>query len=92
MIKIKTQSKPIEKLTKGDVVFADGHKLIVSKHFVFMEYKDTKEMIIELQNEEKTKTYQFRYFSDQLETSIEFYYLMKNFQYVKVETIKEVYW
>ncbi|MEM4181661.1 MAG: hypothetical protein QXX68_00710 [Candidatus Pacearchaeota archaeon] len=92
MLSIKKMSKPIEKISKGDFVFVDGHKLIVLDHFVFMEYKDTKEMIIELENEEKTKKYQLRYFNDQLETSIEFYYLMKNFQYVKVDSVEEVWW
>jgi len=92
MITIKKQSKPIKNLKKGDKVFVDGHELIVVKHFLFMEYKDTNEMILELENKEKTKKYQLRYFEGQLETSLEFYYLMKNFQYVKVDNVKEVYW
>lgn len=92
MITIKSQSKPIKDLKKGDKVFVDGHELIVEDHFIFMEHKDTTEMIIQLKNPQKEKTYQLRYFDDQVETSLEFFYLLKNFQYVKVEEVKEVWW
>ncbi|MEM4719499.1 MAG: hypothetical protein QXG18_01380 [Candidatus Pacearchaeota archaeon] len=92
MIEIKKQSKPISQLKKGDFVFVDGHKLIVLDHFLFMQHKRNKEIIIELENLEKTKKYQLRYFDDQVEASLEFYYLMKNFQYIKIEEIKEVFW
>ncbi|MEM4330938.1 MAG: hypothetical protein QW273_02935 [Candidatus Pacearchaeota archaeon] len=92
MILITKQSKPVSQIKKGDIVYVDGHKLRVVDHFIFMKHKDTNEMIIQLENEEGTKTYQLRYFDDQLETSLEFFYLQKGFQYFKVENIKEVSW
>jgi hypothetical protein len=92
MIKIKKQSKPIEKLKKGDKVVVDGHSLEIDDHYVFMKHKDTTEMILELFNPKTEKEYQLRYFDDQVESSLEFYYLQNEFQYVKAESVKEVWW
>jgi hypothetical protein len=92
MIKIKKQSKPIEELKKGDKVVVDGHSLEIDDHYVFMKHKDTTEMIIELFNPKTEKEYQLRYFHDQVESSLEFYYLQNEFQYVKAESVKEVWW
>lgn len=92
MIKIKKQSKDISKLKKGDKVVVDGHSLQVDDQYVFVEHEGTTEMIIELFNPKTDKEYQIRYFNDQVETSLEFYYLQKDFQYSKVEDIKEIEW
>lgn len=85
------QSKPIADLEKGDKVLVDGHSLEVDSHYIFLEHKDTIEMIIELFNPKTDKEYQIRYFNDQIESSIEFYYLQGEFQYIKAE-IKEISW
>jgi hypothetical protein len=92
MIKIKKQSKPIANLKKGDKVVVDGHSLEVDEHYTFMEHRDTTEMIIELFNPKTEKEYQLRYFNDQVESSLEFYYLQGEFQYSKAETVKEIEW
>jgi NhaP-type Na+/H+ and K+/H+ antiporter len=92
MIKIKKQSKPIAKLKKGDKIKVDGHTLEVDDHYVFIKHKDTTEMILELFNPKTEKEYQLRYFDDQVESSLEFYYLQNEFQYVKAESIKEIEW
>jgi hypothetical protein len=92
MIRLKKQSKPISEIKKGDKMTVDGHILEVDEHYVFIEHKDTNEMIIELFNTKTNKEYQLRYFDDQVETSLEFYYLQGEFQYVRVDEIKEVEW
>ena len=92
MLKVKKQSKPIDKLKKGDKVVVDKHSLTVDAHYVFMEHKDTTEMILELFNPKTEKEYQLRYFNDQVESSLEFYYLQNEFQYVKAESVKEIEW
>lgn len=92
MLKVKKQSKPIAKLKKGDRVVVDGHVLEVDDHYVFMKHKSTTEMILELFNPKTDKEYQLRYFDDQVESSMEFYYLQNEFQYVKAESVKEVEW
>ena len=91
MIKIKRQSKPISQLKKGDKILIDGKGLIVDAHYLFMDHKTTKEMIIELFNPKTDKDYQIRYFDDQIETSLEFYYLQNEFEYKRAET-KEISW
>jgi helix-turn-helix protein len=92
MIKIKKQTKPISQLKKGDKVIVDGHVLQVDTHYVFVKHKDTTEMIIELFNPKTDKEYQLRYFDDQVETSLEFYYLQGEFQYVRAESVKGIEW
>jgi hypothetical protein len=91
MVKILKQSKPISQLKKGDTVKVDGHELEVDDHYLFLDHKTTKEMIIELFNPKTDKDYQLRYFDDQVETSLEFYFLQNDFEYKKFE-IKEVEW
>lgn len=91
MVKILKQSKPISQLKKGDKVKVDGHELEVDDHYLFLDHKTTKEMIIELFNPKTDKDYQLRYFDDQVETSLEFYFLQNDFEYKKFE-IKEVEW
>ena len=83
-------SKPISALKKGDTVIVDGKKLEVDAHYVFEEYKTTKEMLIELFDSKTDKDYQIRYFSDQVEDTIKFYEL-KDIVYEEVE-IESVEW
>ena len=78
MTEIKA-SKPIAQLKNGDKVKVDGKELEVDAHYVFEDYKTTKEMLIEL-FDSKSKSddegnYQLRYFSDQVEETIKFYEL-----------------
>jgi len=91
MIPILKQSKPISKLKEGDEMFIQGKKMLVDKHFLFMDHKTTKEMIIEVYNPESEREYQVRYFDDQVETSIEIYELLNDFQYIKREP-KDISW
>lgn len=92
MITIKRQSKPIGNLKKGDRISVDGHALEVDDHYVFIKHKDTTEMILELFNPKTDKEYQLRYFDDQVESSMEFYYLQGEFQYIKADNVKEIEW
>jgi len=85
MIPIEKQSKPLTEIKKDDTIFIRGKKMIVESHFLFMDHKTTKEMIIECFNPENEREYQIRYFNDQIETSIEVYELLNDFQYVKRE-------
>jgi len=85
MIPIEKQSKPLTEIKKDDTIFIQGKKMIVESHFLFMDHKTTKEMIIECFNPENEREYQIRYFNDQIETSIEVYELLNDFQYVKRE-------
>lgn len=84
-------SKPIAELKKGDKVKVDGHVLEIDDHYVFIKHKDTTEMIIELFNPKTDKEYQIRYFDDQVETSVEFYYLQGEIQYTKAD-VKTIEW
>lgn len=91
MIKIKKQSKLIADIKKGDYIFVDGHKLEVDAHYLFMDHGNTKEMIIELFNPKTEKDYQLRYFDDQIETSLDFYYLQGEFEYKRAE-VESIEW
>ncbi len=91
MITIKKQSKPISKLKRGDNVTVDGHVLEIDDHYIFIKHKNTTEMIIELFNPKTEKEYQIRYFDDQIESSMEFYYLQNDFQYTKAD-VKLIEW
>ncbi len=90
MVNIK-KSKPIAQIKKGDKITVDGHVLEVDDHYLFLDHKTTKEMIIELFNPKTDKDYQIRYFDDQVDTSLEFYFLQNDFEYKRVE-IKSVEW
>ena len=90
MVKVKA-SKPIDKIKKGDKVKIDGKlNLEVDAHYVFEDYKTTKEMIIELFDSKTDKDYQIRYFSDQVEETLKFYEL-KEIVYEEAE-IESVEW
>ena len=80
-------SKPVTQLKKGDKVKVDGVELEVDAHYVLIEHGETKEMTIELFNPKTDKDYQLRYFSGQLETSMEFYELQE-ILYVRRPCIK----
>ncbi|MFH0711902.1 MAG: hypothetical protein V1889_02220 [archaeon] len=90
VLKIEGQSKAIGKLKEGDKVWINGKAMVVDKHYLFMKHRDTNEMIIEVYNPENEREYQIRYFDDQVETSLEVYELVGDFQYIRREprTIK----
>lgn len=88
---IEKQSKPITELKKDDKVWINGAEMIVDTHYLFMDHKTTKEMIIEIYNPVKERDYQIRYFDDQVETSLEVYELVGDFQYVRREP-KTIRW
>ena len=91
MVEIEKHSKPLVDLKEGDSFFINGKELKVDKQYVFIEHKDTKEMIIEIYNPENEREYQVRYFDDQIDSSIEIYELLEDFEYVKREP-KTVAW
>lgn len=75
-------SKSIAQLKKGDKVEVNGKVLEVDAHYIFEDYKTTKEMLIELfdpnsKDGDDEGDYQLRYFSDQVEETIKFYELKK---------------
>ncbi len=82
-IKILKQTKPISKIKEDDTIFINGKKMIVDSHFLFIDHKTTKEMIIEFYNPENSREYQLRYFDDQVNSSLEVYELQGDFQYIK---------
>ena len=91
MMEIKKQSKPISQLKKGDKFYIQDTEMIVDAHYLFQDHKTTKEMIIEVYNPKNSREYQIRYFDDQVETSMEIYELIGDFQYIKREA-KYVSW
>ena len=90
-LKIEKQSKPLGEIKEGDSVYINGKEMKVDKHYLFQAHRDTNEMIIEIYNPENEREYQVRYFDDQIETSIEVYELVGDFQYVKREP-KTISW
>lgn len=88
MVKIKG-SKPISEIKKEDKVKIDGKMYEVDSHYVLMNHGNTKEMAIEL-FDENDKDYQLRYFSDQVENSIRFFEL-KEIVYNPIE-FKKIEW
>ena len=90
MVVIKA-SKSIGTLKKGDFVIVDGKKLEIDAHYVFEDYKTTKEMLIELFDSKTDKDYQIRYFSDQVEETLKFYEL-KEIVYEENENVQKIEW
>jgi len=90
-LKIEKQSKPIGELDEGDSFFVNGKEMKVGKQFLFQDHGQMKEMIIEIYNLENEREYQVRYFDDQVDTSIEIYELVEDFEYVRREP-KTVAW
>lgn len=88
------KSKPLEKITKGEIVTVDGKKLEVDSHYVLIDHGRTKEMCVELfdpKAPEGEGDYQLRYFNDQIEETLEFYELIKSVMYEKRE-VKKIEW
>ena len=90
-LKIDKQSKALGKLKEGDSFFINGKEMKVDKQFLFVDHGNMKEMIIEIFNPENEREYQVRYFDDQIESSIEIYELIGDFEYVRREP-KSVGW
>lgn len=67
-------SKPIAKVKKGDKIKIDGNECEVDAHYVLIDHGTTQEMAIEV-FDKSDKDYQIRYFSDQVESTIEVYEL-----------------
>jgi len=88
-MKIK-QSKPIAEIKKGDKIKIDKKDYEVDAHYVMIEHPHTKEMIIELFDPKTDKDFQLRYFSDQIDTSLEFYEL-KEIIYCRKE-VESIEW
>jgi hypothetical protein len=90
-LKIEKQSKDLTKLGEGDSFFINGKEMKVDKQYLFIDHGQMKEMIIEIYNPENEREYQVRYFDDQINTSIEIYELLEDFEYIKREP-KSVAW
>ena len=83
-------SKPISEIKKGDKIIIDGIEYEVDAHEILIDHGSTKEMAIECFNPETDKDYQLRYFSDQVERTMEFYELQE-ILYVK-KIARKVEW
>ncbi len=91
MLKIEKQSKALPEVCEGDSFFINGSEMKVDKQYLFLNHGNTKEMIIEVFNPKNEREYQIRYFDDQIESSIEIYELVGDFQYLRREA-KSVAW
>ena len=91
VLKIEKQSKPLMKLTEGDKFFINGKEMRVDKQYLFQDHGAMKEWIIEIFNEANEREYQVRYFDDQVDSSIEIFELVEDFEYVRREP-KKVSW
>lgn len=89
--KITKQSKPIAKLKEGDKLWINEKEMKVDKQYLLQDHGDMKEMIVEVFNPENEREYQIRYFDDQVESSLEVYELLEEFQYVRREP-KNISW
>jgi len=89
-IQIKA-SMPISKIKKGDRIKVDSLILDVDAHYVLIDHGSTKEMAIEAFDPKTDKDYQIRYFSDQIERTLDVYELQGEIIYVKRPT-KKVEW
>lgn len=88
-MKVKS-SKPITEIKKGDKIKVDSLNLEVDAHVVMIDHGSTKEMAIDCFNPKTDKDYQIRYFSDQVETSLEVYEL-KEIMYNRIE-VEKIEW
>tara|TARA_B100001971_G_C17808305_1_gene342752 strand:+ start:160 stop:441 length:282 start_codon:yes stop_codon:yes gene_type:complete len=93
MVKIK-KSKPIIELKKGDKIKVNGRALEVDANIVLIEHdKDTKEMALEIFDAKKDEDFQLRYFTNNVDSSFEFYELKGDFIYSRVrDELKSVEW
>ncbi len=85
MVEIEKQSKPLSEVKEGDSFFINGGEMKVDKQFLFQDHGKMKEWIIEIFNPKNEREYQVRYFDDQVESSIEVYELVEDFEYVRRE-------
>jgi len=85
VMKVEKPSKDISKLGEGDKFFINGKAMTVDKQFLFQDHGKMKEMIVEIFNPENEREYQVRYFDDQVDSSIEIYELIGEFEYVRRE-------
>ncbi|MDP1695816.1 MAG: hypothetical protein Q8L29_02815 [archaeon] len=74
---IVKDSKPIQKVKKGDKIKIDGKDYEVDAHYILIDHGTTKEMAIELFDSKTDKDYQLRYFDDQANNTLEFYELQE---------------
>lgn len=84
-----TASKPVAQLQKGSKVVIDGQEYTVDAHYVLIDHGSTQEMAIELYDA-KDGDFQLRYFSDQIETTLELYQLAE-IMYLK-RAMKTISW
>jgi len=70
-------SRPITALKKGDKVKVDGIEYEIDAHYILIDHGATKEMVLEIFNAKTDKDYQLRYFSDQVESTLDFYELQE---------------
>ncbi len=90
-LKIEKRSKAIGKLKDGDKLWINGKEMRVDKQYLLQDHGNMKEMIVEVFNVENEREYQVRYFDDQVESSLEVYELVEDFQYVRREP-KTIAW
>ncbi len=90
MVKLKA-SKPVAELKQGDKIKVDGREWEVDDQGITLDHGDTKEMYIDIFDEEKDEDAQLRYFDDQVESSLEFYMLKNEFLYER-QDIENVEW
>ncbi len=83
-------SKQISALKKGDKISVDGVQYEIDAHYVLIDHGSTKEMALEIFDPKSDRDYQIRYFSDQVESTLEFYELQE-IMYIK-KPFKRVEW
>ncbi len=72
---VEVKGTNIERLKKGDKIKIDGQELEIDAHYIMIDHGTTKEMAIECFDVDKDEDYQIRYFSDNVNNSMEFYKL-----------------
>ena len=83
-------SKPIASLKKGDKLKVDDVEYEIDAHYLLIDHNGTKEMAVEIFNAKTDKDYQIRYFSDQVESTLDFYEL-QDILYIK-KPFKRIEW
>ena len=78
------QSKPVSKIK------IDGRVYEVDAHYLLMDHGNTKEMAVEVFDPQTDREFQLRYFSDQVEATIDLYELQE-ILYIK-RAFKKVEW
>jgi len=91
MVPVTKQSKPIGKLKKGDKIIIHGKSMEVDGAGLIENHDGSKEMFVDVFDPASEREFQVRYFHDQVESSVEVYELMSEFQYVRKEP-KSISW